>query len=166
MKRQTTISFLCLLLTAFLAITLTGCPVTPRGTGPEGEAVDEGEAVRVGGRVQEGEGETVQPTEGEGETVQPTEGETVMLPGNVPLEMVWIPAGTFMMGAHEGEQDGYDSEYPQHQVTLTSGFRMGKYEVTQAQWKAVMNDNPSDFQGENTEGETNTDNRPVEDVSS
>ena len=82
--------------------------------------------------------------------------ETIMLPDNVPLEMVWIPADTFQMGRYPGEQDSYSDEAPQHQVTLSQGFWMGKYEVTQAQWEAVMGSNPSYFSGAN---------RPVEKVS-
>ncbi len=81
---------------------------------------------------------------------------TIALPGGVPLEMAWIPAGTFQMGRYPGEQDSHDSEDPQHQVTVP-GFWMGKYEVTQAQWRAVMGDSPSRFSGH--------DNRPVERVS-
>ena len=68
--------------------------------------------------------------------------ETVMLPGNVPLTMVWCPEGTFMMGATANEQDSGNSEKPQHQVTLTQGFWMGKYELTKAQWTAVMGTTP------------------------
>ncbi len=68
---------------------------------------------------------------------------TIMLPGRVPLEMVWIEPGTFMMGAYPDEQDSFDEEFPQHQVSLTHGFWMGKYTVTQAQWKAVVGSNPS-----------------------
>ena len=91
--------------------------------------------------------------------------ETIILPGNVPLDMVWIPSGTFMMGRYSGEQDSHASEDPQHLVTVSSGFWMGKYEVTQAQWKAVMNGaNPSYFQGAHA-GNVNTDNHPVESVS-
>lgn len=91
------------------------------------------------------------------------EGETVTLPGGVTLEMVWIPAGTFMMGRYAGELDSEASEDPQHSVTVASGFWMGKYELTQAQWKAVMNGaNPSYFHGESY---GNTDNWPVETVS-
>lgn len=67
---------------------------------------------------------------------------TINLPGNVPLEMVWIPAGTFMMGRYANEQDSQSNESPQHQVTIASGFWMGKYEVTKAQWNAVMNTTP------------------------
>ncbi len=73
-----------------------------------------------------------------------------------PLEMVLIPAGTFMMGSPEDEIGRYTDEGPQHQVTLTKSFYLGKYEVTQAQWQAVMGSNLSYFTGNN---------RPVEQVS-
>lgn len=67
---------------------------------------------------------------------------TVDLPGNVPLEMVSIASGTFMMGAHADEPGSFDSEKPRHQVTLTDGFYLGKYEVTKRQWEAVMGTTP------------------------
>lgn len=70
---------------------------------------------------------------------------TVTLPGGVPLELVRIPAGTFQMGAPEREKGSAYEEGPAHQVTLTSDYYMGKYEVTQAQWVAVMGTNPSSF---------------------
>lgn len=73
-----------------------------------------------------------------------------------PLEMVLIPAGTFMMGSPDNEVGRENDEGPQHQVTLTKSFYMGKYEVTQAQWLVMMESNPSDFKGNN---------RPVENVS-
>ncbi len=89
--------------------------------------------------------------------------ETVLLPGNVPLVMVWIPAGSFLMGCAPGEQDSYSFESPQHAVTLAAGYWMGKYELTQAQWEAVMDgENPSYFQGASY---GNTDKRPVEQIS-
>jgi formylglycine-generating enzyme required for sulfatase activity len=68
--------------------------------------------------------------------------ETILLPGDVPLEMVWIEPGTFMMGAYAGEQDAQSVESPQHSVTLTQGFWMGKYELCKAQWTAVMGTTP------------------------
>lgn len=83
--------------------------------------------------------------------------DTIILPGNVPLEMVWIPAGSFMMGRYENEQASEANESPQHQVTFTDGFWVGKYEVTQAQWAAVMGNNPSYLTGDLS--------RPVEQVS-
>jgi len=63
---------------------------------------------------------------------------TVMLPGDVPLVMVRIPAGTFLMGSPEGERGNIFENETQHQVTLTQDYYMGKSEVTQQQWQAVM----------------------------
>jgi len=71
------------------------------------------------------------------------------------IEMVQISAGTYTRG---------DSSYrPPHQVTLTSGFYMGKYEVTQEQYMAVMRVNPSSFSSNPAAGETQA-RRPVERV--
>jgi formylglycine-generating enzyme required for sulfatase activity len=58
--------------------------------------------------------------------------------------MVWIDPGTFMMGSPLTEPEGLDNEIP-HQVTLTKGFYMGKYEVTQGQYYEVTGYNPSFF---------------------
>jgi len=69
---------------------------------------------------------------------------------SIASNMVTIPAGSFMMGSNESS-----SEKPVHQVQLKS-FKMSKYEVTQAQWQAVMGENPSRFGGMNN---------PVEQVS-
>jgi formylglycine-generating enzyme required for sulfatase activity len=55
-------------------------------------------------------------------------------------EMVVIPAGSFMMGSNDGEA----YERPPHIVNIKS-FALGKYEVTQGQWRAIMDDNPSEF---------------------
>ena len=63
--------------------------------------------------------------------------------------MVKVEAGTFMMGATSEMKDPYDDEKPVHQVTLTNDYYMGKYEVTQALWQAVMGKNPSYFKGDN-----------------
>ena len=68
--------------------------------------------------------------------------ETITLPGNVPLQMVWIPAGTFLMGRYANEQDAYSNENPQHQVVLSQGVWMGKYVVTKEQWRTVMGTEP------------------------
>ncbi|MFM7438894.1 MAG: SUMF1/EgtB/PvdO family nonheme iron enzyme, partial [Snowella sp.] len=65
---------------------------------------------------------------------------TETLPGNIKLEMVKIPAGTFTMGSDENED-----EKPKHQVKLQE-FYLGKYPVTQEQYQAVMGNNPSKFQ--------------------
>ncbi len=68
---------------------------------------------------------------------------TYTLPGEVPLVLVKVPAGAFQMGAPETEEGTYDAEQPVHPVTLSRGYWIGKYEVTQAQWQAVMGTNPS-----------------------
>jgi formylglycine-generating enzyme required for sulfatase activity len=71
-------------------------------------------------------------------------------------EMVRVPAGDFMMGALEDDEDAYNQEKPHHKVTLTRDFFMGRYSVTQALWESVMGSNPSESKGAN---------RPVEQVS-
>jgi len=63
---------------------------------------------------------------------------TIMLPGEVPLVLVRIPAGTFVMGSPEDERGYLERDGPLTTVTLTEDFYMGKYQVTQAQWAAVM----------------------------
>ncbi len=68
---------------------------------------------------------------------------------DVTITMVWIPAGSFIMGHLDNEQDSGEDEAPRHEVNIASGFWMGKYEVTQAQWGAVMENNLSHFDGEN-----------------
>ena len=76
---------------------------------------------------------------------------------NLPdIAMVYVSGGTFTMGATSEQGSDADSdEKPAHSVTL-SGYYIGKYEVTQELWKAVMGSNPSSFKG---------DNLPVENVS-
>jgi len=74
-----------------------------------------------------------------------------------PTNMVFIPPGTFRMGGPTNEVDRLDQEGPQTAVTISRGFWMGKYEVTQGEYLAVMGSNPSFFTGDT--------NRPVEQVS-
>ncbi len=75
--------------------------------------------------------------------------------GTIPQEMVAIPAGEFQMGCSPGDGQCDSDEKPPHPVKVKA-FRIGKYEVTQAQWQAVMGENPARFKGED---------RPVEQVS-
>ena len=75
-----------------------------------------------------------------------------------PTNTVFIPPGTFRMGSPTNEVDRYlDWEGPQTAVTISRGFWMGKYEVTQGEYLAVIGSNPSYFTGDT--------NRPVEGVS-
>ena len=81
-----------------------------------------------------------------GETV------TILLPGNMPLELVQIPAGSFQMGAPETERGNWGSEDLVHTVTIGYDFYMGKYEVTQGQWLAVMGSWPGEEAPSSTYG--------------
>ncbi len=89
----------------------------------------------------------------------PKAGESKRLPSGI--EVAWIPAGEFMMGSTEDEIDTivkecyrynkvckrewWTNESPRHSITIKNGFWLGKYEITQAQWKEVMGKNPSFF---------------------
>jgi len=72
---------------------------------------------------------------------------TVDLPnlpqGAVPLRLVRISPGSFLMGSPESEAGRDANEGPQHRVTISKEFYLGAYEITQAQWKALMGNNPS-----------------------
>lgn len=71
----------------------------------------------------------------------------------ISIELIRAEGGTFLMGGQDDQVQ--ENEKPAHEVTLNT-FYIGKYPVTQAQWRAVMNTNPSYFKG---------DNLPVENVS-
>ena len=83
---------------------------------------------------------------------------TISIPvkDGISIDMVRVKAGTFTMGATAEMKDPDDWEKPTHRVTLTYDYNIGKYEVTQALWQAVMGNNPSNFKGENL---------PIENVS-
>ena len=85
-------------------------------------------------------------------------GNTISIPvkDGISIDMVKVEAGTFMMGATSEMQNSWDDEKPVHQVSLTNDYYIGKYEVTQALWQAVMGSNPSYFKG---------DDLPVEQIS-
>ena len=68
----------------------------------------------------------------------------------------WIPPGKFRMGSPEGEDGRQEAEGPRHEVTISRGFWLGETPVTQALWKALRGENPSEFKSEE---------RPVENVS-
>ena len=86
------------------------------------------------------------------------------LGGGIGMDMILVNGGTFIMGSPDDEPEREDDEGPQHEVTVLT-FVMGRYPVTQAQWKAVaamervkdeLDPDPSHFKG---------DERPVENVS-
>jgi len=84
-------------------------------------------------------------------------GETkvITLPGGATMEMVWCAPGKFPMGSPETERGRFNDE-TQREVSLTKGFWIGKYEVTQRQWVSVMRTNPSRFKDADA---------PVDDIS-
>jgi formylglycine-generating enzyme required for sulfatase activity len=71
---------------------------------------------------------------------------TVSLPGGASMEFAQLPAGKFLMGSLHADELARGEEEPQHEVTLSKGFYLGKYEVTQGQWEAVMGTKPWDKQ--------------------
>jgi formylglycine-generating enzyme required for sulfatase activity len=75
---------------------------------------------------------------------------------SIGMEFVLMPAGEFDMGSPSNEKDRYSNEGPLHRVKISNAFYMGKYEVTQKQWRDVMGSSPSYFKG---------DDLPVERVS-
>ena len=68
---------------------------------------------------------------------------------SIGMEFVRIPASTFMMGSPDADTEAKDWEKPAHQVTISQPFYLRKYPVTQAQWEAVMDNNPSRFKASN-----------------
>jgi formylglycine-generating enzyme required for sulfatase activity len=83
---------------------------------------------------------------------------SVDLGKGVKLQMVLIPAGEFMMGSPDSDNRKTNwKEKPQHRVRITKPFYLGKYPVTQEQWKAAMGNDPSNFKGPKN---------PVEEVNS
>ncbi|GBU28681.1 hypothetical protein R84B8_02241 [Treponema sp. R8-4-B8] len=98
--------------------------------------------------------QTTQPQQTATQPAQTTQSAAAQQPASIPAGMVFIQGGTFTMGSPTNEP-GRSSYEVQHQVTVSS-FYMGKYEVTQKEYKEIMGTNPSNFKG---------DNLPVEQVS-
>jgi formylglycine-generating enzyme required for sulfatase activity len=77
----------------------------------------------------------------------------IVAPGDIVVELLPIPSGEFLMAS----ANDLFSEAPFHTVSFRSGFLLGKYPITQAQWRAVMGDTPSVFLA--------SPDRPVESIS-
>ena len=76
--------------------------------------------------------------------------KSIMLPGEVQLEFVYIPPGKFLMGSDTKELERHGDEGPVRHVVISKGFYISKYEITQEQWLAVMNHNPSVMNDKNS----------------
>ena len=81
---------------------------------------------------------------------------TIPVKNGINIEMIKVEAGSFNMGATPEMENPHKDQKPVHRVTMTNDYYIGKYEVTQALWQAVMGSNPSYFKG---------DDLPVEKVS-
>jgi formylglycine-generating enzyme required for sulfatase activity len=97
-------------------------------------------------------------------TVNVRKAHSVDLNASVKLDMLWVEPGTFMMGSPTTEAGRKADREDEHNVTLTKGFYLGKYEVTQAQYEAVMTGNTDSLSATPSEWPNNP-NRPVEKVS-
>ncbi len=92
-------------------------------------------------------------------TVYVRKAHSVDLNASVKLDMLWVEPGTFTMGSPTTEA-GRGTDEAEHNVTLTQGFYLGKYEVTQAQYEAVMNGNTNGLSATPSEWPNNP-NHPV-----
>jgi formylglycine-generating enzyme required for sulfatase activity len=72
-------------------------------------------------------------------TQVPSSAQTASVKNAIGMEFMKIPAGEFLMGCSTGDTTCKEVEKPQHRVRITKAFEMGKYEVTQGEWKALGN---------------------------
>jgi len=77
----------------------------------------------------------------------PTAGNGYTVP-DADIVLRWVPEGTFRMGSLEDEPGRKPDESPITRVTISRGFWLGKFEITQSQWTAVMGTTPAFFQGD------------------
>jgi formylglycine-generating enzyme required for sulfatase activity len=110
--------------------------------------------------VQDGAGNSATTTR----TVTVVGNRTVDLNATVAMDMIWVPSGTFTMGSPTTEAGRQADREDEHNVSLTHGFYLGKYEVTQAQYEAVMTGVTGDLNATPSKWHGNPD-RPVEKVS-
>ena len=108
------------------------------GVNSNGNSSDSGNSKQSGGVIQSGNNTLSQQIFSKTYTAN-----------GVSFDMMMVKAGTFTMGATSEMKDPYSNEKPTHQVTLTNDYYIGKTEVTQALWMAVMGNNPSYFKGDN-----------------
>ena len=168
MSMKTCVSMMVVLLAAQNgSVSVDGCGTTSQWSPSSSEPATRREPAPAGLRPTDGRSATVRPRAendlvrkvrepAESEPVvtrpivaspTPQPGDTVVDLGNgIRFELAFIPAGEFRMGSNDGQAD----EFPVRRVVIRRGFLIGKYEVTQAQWMAVMGANPSSFTGDET----------------
>lgn len=87
---------------------------------------------------------------------------TLDLGNGIKMDFVYIKPGKFTMGGTNSKGSKYTGvNVPKHEVTITKGFYMGKYEVTQAQFEAIMDWNPSDKKQRNPDAPVDTVSEPI-----
>jgi formylglycine-generating enzyme required for sulfatase activity len=82
-------------------------------------------------------------------SVEKPQKESDIVLNSIGMKFVHIPAGEFMMGSPSDEKGRDNDEGPVHSIKISKGFWMGIYEVTQAQYQAIMGSNPSTYRGDN-----------------
>ena len=131
-----------------------------------GNAIEESVKERGNSQTAEGDGKIkftaadcsrIEPNGDIEPSTNTVETKTLILPGGATMEMIYVAPGSFMMGSPTSVASRGDDE-TQHRVTLSQGFWLGKYEVTQRQWRSVMGYNPSEFH-------FGGDDKPVDSVS-
>jgi formylglycine-generating enzyme required for sulfatase activity/serine/threonine protein kinase len=170
-----TIGGFVLIVGLILAALIAGRPQDTRVAGATGRPDDPGAPVPQPQPKRQPGAPEKPPKEPEGPA-----GKAVVLPASlaslakaitnsIGMRLVLIPAGTFTMGSPPVEADRHEYEGPQHQVEITTPLYLGVYEVTQAQYREVMGNNPSHFSptggGKEEVGNQDTDLLPVENVS-
>ena len=126
-------------LTVLLAMGLTGA-VTSCGRQPAFEPTRSGDGQETEQKVEQESGQSPEPN-----TSGPMEGVDWTVP-ELGMELVAVKPGRFQMGSDSGLASG--NEQPVHQVAISKSFWIGKYEVTQSQYKKMTGTNPSHFMGE------------------
>ena len=123
------------------SLVMPGCSNQPSLSRPDGKTQKAG----TGGKAKALPQEMSRTQEAAvGSKTQSLPGEiAVDLGGGVKLELVLIPAGDFVMGTPDERR----VTQMQHRVRITKQFHLGKYQVTQEQWEAIMGNNPSNFKG-------------------
>jgi formylglycine-generating enzyme required for sulfatase activity len=124
----------------------TGDVATLACTARQGGAVA-GRLTKVVGLYLSGDNAARQRIEKQLETAPPTAAGVPkeLITNSIGMKLKLIPAGSFLMGATPDDTEAKKDEKPQHKVTITRPFYLGVYEVTQYEYKQVMNDNPSLF---------------------
>jgi formylglycine-generating enzyme required for sulfatase activity len=106
-----------------------------------------GRLTKVLGLYLSGDNTSRQRVEKQLETARPAapSEEKDLITNSIGMKLKLIPSGSFLMGATPDDTSAFDDEKPQHKVTITRPFYLGVYEVTQYEYKQVMDDNPSHF---------------------